>query len=260
MPIQWYNGGILWANGGIAFHADCCCGGCISKCGCCFSADTNITTGDWPVLELDESYGWIHHPAFFHDQYWPRFISIINAARPGTQTFPMFGTGGVPYDKSVTATADSFVDTTWYGTPGTPVTWTMTPTISYRVVFRIWSLDTVCSWGIEVTALIHIYATDGTNVYEDTTVEYSIDGYWPTPEAVQCCGVDGGSATWGGSVNAGNPVITGTGGQGDIVVSNNKCCRSSEIGGGGTWECTNSGTENCTSNADDALCIPEEPI
>ena len=261
MPIQWYNGGILWANGGIAFNANCCCGGCVPICECCFSSDANVTTGDWPVLAINEvDYNWGTVNAFFHDQYWPKIISIINAARPGTQTFPMFDSGGLPYVKSVTATGGTEIDTTYYGTVGTPVTWTFTPTISYRVVFRIWSLDTVCSWGIEVTALIHIYATDGTNVYEDTTVDISIDGYFPTPEAVECCGADGGSTTWGGSINDGNPVIsTATGGQGDIVVSGNKCCRSSEISGG-AYDCTNNGEENCATNADDALCLPEEPI
>lgn len=256
--LQIYNGKLLIVGGQLATSADCCCGQvvCAKICGCCFSADANVTTGDWPLVEKDPAYGWGFVAPFFEDQYWPRIITILNAARPGTQTFPMFDSGGLPYTKSVTATGGTENDTDYYGTPSVPVTWTFTPTITYKVVFRIWSLDTVCSWGIETTALIHIVATDGTTTYEDYTLDLSIDGYFPTPLASQCCGAAGGSTTWGGNVNDGLQLITGTGGQGDIVVSGNKCCRSSDIGENGYYDCTYSGTENCANKDDDALCIP----
>ena len=258
--LQIYNGKLLIVDGKLATSADCCCGEtpeCFPRCGCCFSEDANVTTGDWPLLELNPAYNWAAVDPFFEDQYWPCIIGIINAARPGTQTFPMFDAGGDSYVKSVTATGDTEIDTTYLGTVD-PVTWTFTPTITYRVVFRLWDVDTVCSWGIEVTALIHVHATDGTTVWVDETIEISIDGYLPTPESVQCCGAAGGSTTWGGSVNAGNPVITGAGGQGNIVVSGNKCCRSSEIVGG-FYDCAYTGSENCANKDDDALCLPELP-
>lgn len=229
---------------------ECCCEDttCIQSCGCCFSSDARVTTPAWPAVTFDTS-----HP----DIVPPESIETVIAAvvvmldklneLNASYTFD-FMRG--PYVKNLlplpnfTTNETDMGEVEWY--------WQQ-----FTVAASCDVIDGVKYWRQDVT------------VHVRDVLNFLVEGYafiLTGRRAWGCCG-SAATITWTffrsfGLTPPSNNIdpISLTNPQGTLTVSNNKCCRSTEIDEFGGYECTHTGTENCANNADDATCIPEEPI
>jgi hypothetical protein len=107
MPIQWHNGGILWANGGIAFDPACCCGGTTPTCECPCTYWDEVLGGckAYPQSDLSISIScsvWDHMAGYYVFQGFSRGFSYS----PGP-------TGG-PYGPSYGPSYCCYLWRDWY--------------------------------------------------------------------------------------------------------------------------------------------------